>query len=73
MIEERLAGGECAYYTCVPSKALLRPMELTHEVSRLPGLELRGPIDTAAVQAGLGGSLQDVLDTAEDARIYRKP
>ncbi|MEV6981867.1 hypothetical protein AB0M95_11490 [Sphaerisporangium sp. NPDC051017] len=28
--------------------------------------------ETAAVQAGVGGSLQDVLDAAEDARIYRK-
>ncbi|RCG33099.1 phosphoenolpyruvate--protein phosphotransferase [Sphaerisporangium album] len=26
----------------------------------------------AAVQAGIGGTLQDVLDAAEDARIYRK-
>jgi pyruvate/2-oxoglutarate dehydrogenase complex dihydrolipoamide dehydrogenase (E3) component len=51
VIEERLAGGECAYYACVPSKALLWPMELAAEVSRVPGLELRGPIDTAAVLA----------------------
>ncbi|GII86239.1 PTS fructose transporter subunit IIA [Sphaerisporangium siamense] len=26
----------------------------------------------AAVQAGIGGSLQDVLAAAEDARVYRK-
>jgi dihydrolipoamide dehydrogenase len=51
VVEERLAGGECAYYACIPSKALLWPMELAAEVSRMPGLELRGPIDTAAVLA----------------------
>jgi pyruvate/2-oxoglutarate dehydrogenase complex dihydrolipoamide dehydrogenase (E3) component len=51
IVEERLAGGECEYYACVPSKALLWPMELAAEVERMPGLELRGPIDAAAVLA----------------------
>ncbi|MEV6924763.1 NAD(P)/FAD-dependent oxidoreductase [Dactylosporangium sp. NPDC051485] len=51
VVEERLAGGECEYYACVPSKALLWPMELAAEVGRMPGLHLRGPIDTAEVLA----------------------
>ncbi len=51
VVEERLAGGECAYYACIPSKALLWPMELAAEVSRMPGLQLRGPIDADAVLA----------------------
>ncbi|GAA1569419.1 NAD(P)/FAD-dependent oxidoreductase [Dactylosporangium maewongense] len=51
VVEERLAGGECEYYACVPSKALLWPMELAAEVNRMPGLQLRGPIDAAAVLA----------------------
>ena len=49
VVERRLAGGECQHYGCIPSKALLWPMELAAEVSRMPGLALRGPIDAAAV------------------------
>jgi pyruvate/2-oxoglutarate dehydrogenase complex dihydrolipoamide dehydrogenase (E3) component len=51
VVERRLVGGECNYYGCIPSKALLWPMELAAEVGRMPGLELRGPIDAAAVLA----------------------
>ncbi|MFB4268996.1 dihydrolipoyl dehydrogenase family protein [Nonomuraea sp. GTA35] len=50
IVEERLAGGECSYWACVPSKALLRPVDLAGEVSRVPGLSL-GPIDVAKVLA----------------------
>lgn len=49
VVERRLAGGECQHYGCVPSKALLWPMELAAEVTRMPGLDLRGPIDPGPV------------------------
>lgn len=51
IVERRLAGGECNFYGCIPSKSLLWPMELAAEVSRMPGLELAGPIDAGAVLA----------------------
>ena len=44
VIETRLVDGECHYYGCVPSKALLWPMELAAAVGRMPGLTLRGPL-----------------------------
>ncbi|MGR6913782.1 dihydrolipoyl dehydrogenase family protein [[Actinomadura] parvosata] len=50
IVEERLAGGECSYWACVPSKALLRPIDLAGEVARVPGLSL-GPIDVGKVLA----------------------
>lgn len=50
IVEDRLVGGECSFYACMPSKALLRPVELAGEVRRVPGLSI-GPIDAAAVLA----------------------
>jgi pyruvate/2-oxoglutarate dehydrogenase complex dihydrolipoamide dehydrogenase (E3) component len=51
VVERRLIGGECNYYGCIPSKALLWPMELAAAVRRMPGIGLDGPIDAAAVMA----------------------
>lgn len=49
IVERELAGGECSYWACIPSKALLRPVDLAGEVGRVPGLRLDGPIETEAV------------------------
>ena len=73
VIEKRLAGGECQYFGCVPSKALLRPMGLAAEVSRMPGLELGGPIDAAAVLARRDKVVFNLNDSSEVRRIENFP
>jgi pyruvate/2-oxoglutarate dehydrogenase complex dihydrolipoamide dehydrogenase (E3) component len=49
--EPHLIGGECSFYACMPSKALLRPGELLAEVRRIPGVSeaVAGELDVQAV------------------------
>jgi pyruvate/2-oxoglutarate dehydrogenase complex dihydrolipoamide dehydrogenase (E3) component len=67
IVERDLVGGECSFYACMPSKALLRPQELLAEAARVPGVaELvagRG-LDVAAVLA----RRDDVVNGLDDAR-----
>ncbi|GAA4834780.1 NAD(P)/FAD-dependent oxidoreductase [Actinomycetospora corticicola] len=48
VVEAGLVGGECSYYACIPSKALLRPVDLKAAVDRMPGVDA-GPVDAAKV------------------------
>lgn len=53
VIESELIGGECSYWACMPSKALLRPVVARADARRVPGLSgaVQGPLDADAVLA----------------------
>lgn len=41
IVEVELVGGECSYWACMPSKALLRPMSALRAAQRVGGARSR--------------------------------
>ncbi|WP_328388457.1 dihydrolipoyl dehydrogenase family protein [Nocardia sp. NBC_00416] len=43
IVEAEKVGGECSFWACIPSKALLRPGHVLGAAQGLPGIEAAGP------------------------------
>jgi dihydrolipoamide dehydrogenase len=67
IVEDRLVGGECSYWACMPSKSLLRPYEALAEVRRIPGAAdaVNGGLDVAAVLRRRDEVIHDLDDAAQ--------
>jgi pyruvate/2-oxoglutarate dehydrogenase complex dihydrolipoamide dehydrogenase (E3) component len=65
IVEQHLVGGECSYYACMPSKALLRPGDLLGEARRLPGIVVAGDLDPKAVLDRRDEVVHDLDDSSQ--------
>jgi len=67
IVEERLVGGECSFFGCVPSKTLIRPGDVIAAARRAPGAAeaITGSIDVAAALAQRDYMTSDLSDRTQ--------
>ncbi|MCZ4496798.1 MAG: hypothetical protein JWM25_1381, partial [Thermoleophilia bacterium] len=71
LVERDLVGGECPYWGCMPSKALLRPPQAISETLRTPGAAaaVTGALDIDAVLARRDEIVAELDDTRHAERL----
>jgi pyruvate/2-oxoglutarate dehydrogenase complex dihydrolipoamide dehydrogenase (E3) component len=74
IVEPHLLGGECSYYACMPSKALLRPGELLAEVRRIPGVReaVTADLDVDAVLRRRDEIVHDLDDSGQEPWLTQR-
>jgi pyruvate/2-oxoglutarate dehydrogenase complex dihydrolipoamide dehydrogenase (E3) component len=67
LVESELVGGECSYWACMPSKALLRGTEVLTEARAVDGAEqaVTGELDVAATLARRDSFTHDWDDSSQ--------
>ncbi|WP_426756374.1 dihydrolipoyl dehydrogenase family protein [Myxococcus sp. Y35] len=67
LVEHELLGGECSYWACIPSKALLRPGDTRWLAEHTAGVRelLKGPIDARAVLAQRDAMVSNYQDDSQ--------
>lgn len=70
VVERELIGGECAYWACIPSKTLLRPVEARSEAARAAGTS-RPEVNFSGVAAYRDEIIRHLDDTGQE-KAYTK-
>ncbi|WP_371402082.1 NAD(P)/FAD-dependent oxidoreductase [Kribbella sp. NBC_00662] len=67
VVERELVGGECSYWACIPSKAMLRPVVAVTEAQHVDGAReaVTGPIDAESVFARRDRYVTSLDDTGQ--------
>ncbi|HVB04855.1 MAG TPA: NAD(P)/FAD-dependent oxidoreductase [Acidimicrobiales bacterium] len=67
LVEAELAGGECSYYACMPSKTLLRPGAVLATARRVPGVReaVTGELSAEAALARRDWMTSDLHDDGQ--------
>ena len=67
VVESELVGGECSYWACMPSKALLRPGAALRGARHVAGAKqaVTGGLDAAAVFARRDSTVSDFDDSGQ--------
>jgi pyruvate/2-oxoglutarate dehydrogenase complex dihydrolipoamide dehydrogenase (E3) component len=70
-VERELVGGECAYWACIPSKAMLRPVVAAADARRVSGAReaVTGAVDAQAVFARRDGWVANWNDERQAAGL----
>jgi dihydrolipoamide dehydrogenase len=68
VIESELVGGECSYWACMPSKALLRPGEALAVAMRVPSIRgaITGGIDVAKALSSRNAFASNFDDSGQE-------
>jgi dihydrolipoamide dehydrogenase len=71
VVERELVGGECSYWACIPSKAMLRPVVAVTEARQVDGAReaITGPVDVKAVFARRDRYVTSWDDTDQANRV----
>ena len=69
VVERELAGGECSYYACIPSKSLLRPGEAVHGAREAAAT---AQVDVAAALAWRDYMVSDYSDAGQQQWLASK-
>jgi pyruvate/2-oxoglutarate dehydrogenase complex dihydrolipoamide dehydrogenase (E3) component len=67
LVERELVGGECSFYACMPSKALLRPGQALAEARRVPGAAeaITGSLDVSSALRRRDEVVHELDDSAQ--------